>query len=57
MKYASDFRRTARESLKGKWGMAVGAGLFASILGAAADTGPELNFEFTDGELATKRRR
>ena len=35
MKYASDFRKTAREALKGKWGLAVGVGLVASILGGS----------------------
>ena len=53
MKYASDFRRIAREALKGNWGIAVVAGLIASLLGASASFGPELNFEFTNGELHT----
>ncbi len=33
MKYARDFRESARKALSGKWGVAVGAGLVASLLG------------------------
>ena len=36
MKYAADFRSIARTALKGKWGIAVVAGLIASLLGAIA---------------------
>lgn len=32
---AKDFRKIARDSLRGRWGMAVGAGLVASLLGAS----------------------
>lgn len=35
---ASDFRRMARESLKGSWLLAVGAGLIASLLGGCIIT-------------------
>ena len=48
MKYASDFRSIARGALKGKWGIAVIAGLIASLLGAISSTGPELKFEIKD---------
>ena len=34
MKYAADFRRIARKALTGKWGMAVIAGVIATLLGA-----------------------
>ena len=46
MKYASDFRRIARESLKGKWGIAIVAGIIASMLGAVTSSGPDFNFNF-----------
>lgn len=48
MKYASDFRSIARDALKGKWGIAVIAGLIASLLGAISSSGPELKFEIKD---------
>lgn len=34
MMYAADFRREAREALRGNWGKAVGVGFVASLLGA-----------------------
>lgn len=34
MKFAADFRRIAREALAGRWGVAVIAGLVATLLGA-----------------------
>lgn len=46
MKYASDFRASARDALKGKWGLAVGVGIVASLLGAGAGSAPSFNFEF-----------
>ena len=51
MKYAADFRSLARNALKGKWGIAVVAGLIASLLGAIGSSGPELNVEFNDGNF------
>lgn len=48
MKYAADFRRIAREALSGRWGIAVIAGLLATLLGAVSSSGPELNFEIND---------
>ena len=48
MKYASDFRRIAREALKGRWGIAVLAGLIASLLGAIASSGPKIEFHYSD---------
>ena len=35
MKLASDFRQSARDALKGKWGIAIVTGLVASLLGAS----------------------
>lgn len=34
MLYASDFRRIARNSLRGRWPLAVGTGFVAGLLGA-----------------------
>jgi len=51
MKYAADFRSIARTALKGKWGIAVIAGLIASLLGAIGSIGPELNVELNDGNF------
>ncbi len=52
MKYAEDFRRDAREALKGRWGIAVIAGLIASLLGAVTESAPEvsLNMGSSGGE-------
>lgn len=51
MKYAADFRKIARDALKGRWTMAVIAGLLAVILGAVGTSGPELNIELDDFDL------
>ena len=40
MKYASDFRSIARDGLKGRWGIAVIAGLLASLLGPSVPSAP-----------------
>lgn len=48
MKYASDFRTLARNALKGRWGIAVIAGLIAPLLGAISSNGPEVKFNFSD---------
>lgn len=51
MKLAADFRYIAREALKGKWGIAVIAGLIASLLGGLGSDGPEvkLNIDLSEG--------
>ncbi len=36
MLYAADFRRIAREALRGKWALAVGTGFVATLLGAGS---------------------
>lgn len=41
MKYAADFRRIARDALRGKWLIAVIVGLVAVLLGGAGSSGPE----------------
>lgn len=52
MKCAADFRRIARESLRGKWKIAVLAGLVALLLGGVAGQGtPDINFQFEDGSI------
>lgn len=51
MKLAADFRQTAREALRGKWGIAVIAGLIASLLGGISHSGGlEINFDLSGGE-------
>lgn len=44
MKKASDFRKTAREGLKGQWLMGIIAGLIATWLGGATSSGVNVNF-------------
>lgn len=51
MKYASDFRKTARDSLRGRWGTAVIAGVLASMLGGTAYGGLDFNFDLEAGQL------
>lgn len=45
MNHAADFRRIAREALRGKWKIAVLTGLVALLLGAATWEDPELHVE------------
>jgi uncharacterized membrane protein len=63
MKSASDFRSIARNALSGRWGIAVGAGLLAALLGAIPsgssnyrsdrnDVSSGSNWELFDGEFA-----
>ena len=47
MKLAKDFRASARDALKGKWGLAIGAGLVASFFGAGGGGG-SFNFNLSD---------
>ncbi len=49
MKYASDFRQIARESLVGKWTVAVFAGIISALLGAGEEN--MVNVSFRDGEF------
>ena len=56
MKFAKDFRASAREALTGKWWDAVVAGILASILGAASPTATSgfsinFNFDFDSAEV------
>ena len=52
---AKDFRKIARDSLRGRWGMAVGAGFVASLLGAstAITAGGGLNYSSTNSDVST----
>ncbi|MBQ5809944.1 MAG: hypothetical protein IIW21_09360, partial [Clostridia bacterium] len=47
MKTAKEFRASARDALKGKWGLAIGAGLVASFFGAGGGGG-SFNFNLSD---------
>lgn len=49
MKRAYDFRGIARASLRGRWGIAVIAGLIASLLGAGDSYGPSVELRVTEG--------
>ncbi len=51
MKYAADFRRIARDGLRGQWMTAVAAAVIASLLGVIELGGPKLKFELTDGNF------
>ena len=48
MKCAYDFRRIAREALRGKWMIAVVAGLIAGLLGGTSSSGPKLELKISD---------
>lgn len=41
-------RTIARDALRGRWGIAVIAGMIASLLGAIASNGPEIKFNYSD---------
>ena len=49
MKYAKDFRLSARNALKGKWWEAVAAGLIASMLGAVSSSGGSFSISLPSG--------
>lgn len=53
MKLSADFRQIARDVLRGKWTMAVIAGLIASLLGGLADytSNITLNFDMSHGDV------
>ena len=51
MKRASDFRYTARKSLRGRWGIAILAGFIASLLGGlgmSTGSGSGISFDFSE---------
>lgn len=49
MKCAKDFRKNARDALRGRWLWAVLAGFLASIFGVGDSFLPEINFHLEDG--------
>ena len=52
MKYAADFRSLARDALRGKWIMAVVAGLIASLLGGLqSSNGVNFNLNIENNEI------
>ena len=51
MKLAADFRRGARDALRGRWIIAVLVGVVASMLGGADFNGPEINLQFEGGRI------
>lgn len=54
MKFASDFRKTAREALKGKWGLAVGTGIVAALLGGSTiGTGTSIDVNIDSSDIET----
>ena len=53
MKFASDFRRTAREALKGRWWLAVGAGIVASFLGVVGN-GSNIEIKYENNKLSVE---
>ena len=48
MKYAADFRKIARDSLCGNWGVAILTGFVASLLGSNITTSSGVNFNIDD---------
>lgn len=53
MKLASDFRQSARDALKGKWGIAIVTGLVANLLGASIFGGNSGGGASTVGDLSS----
>ena len=51
MKRAKDFRQKAREVLKGKWGIAVLAGLLASLLCGTTSSGVNFDFNINTSDI------
>ena len=53
MKYAADFRRIARDALRGNWGIAILTGFVASLIGANITTGGGGSSSVSDSNGAT----
>lgn len=51
MKYAADFRSLARDALRGKWIMAVVAGLVATVLGGLQSNGVNFKINIQNNEI------
>lgn len=48
MKYAADFRRIARDALRGRWAIAVIVTFVAVVLGGTGSDGPEVKFNISE---------
>lgn len=48
MKYAKDFRASARTALEGKWGISLAVTLVAALLGGYSGGGLQFNFTFNN---------
>lgn len=48
MRYAADFRATARSALRGRWFIAVMVTLVATVLGGTGSGGPEIKFNISE---------
>ena len=52
MRCAADFRAEARAGLKGRWGLAIGIGFLAMVLGGIAGVGGlDVNFVMVEGNF------
>jgi uncharacterized membrane protein len=51
MLYAADFREKARNALNGKWGLAVGTGFVAGLLGAGVNVGSSSSYRLNDDNI------
>ena len=52
MRCAADFRAEARAALKGRWGLAIGIGFLAMVLGGIAGVGGlDVNFVMVEGNF------
>ena len=52
MRCAADFRAEARAALKGRWGLAIGIGFLAMVLGGVVGIGaPDVKFGLVDGNF------
>jgi uncharacterized membrane protein len=50
MSYAADFRKKAREALRGNWALAIGTGFIAALLGASSRGGSSSNHEWRESD-------
>lgn len=52
MRSSSDLRFIARRALTGRWGVAIGSGIVASLLGGIYSANININFNYSDNETA-----
>lgn len=48
----SRFQAGGREALRGKWVLAILAGVVAMLLGGTLSNGPQVNFSYSGGDLS-----